>query len=256
VPAVITPFIHQGQWGEDLASRRLLRRADRVVGLLEVERSMFREFGVPAERTDTCGVCAPAVPAGGGAELRSRHRIDGPLILFLGVRRAYKGHDLLLSVADRVAARVPGATFAFVGPGAPLEADGVAARVLDVGPVSDEERGAWLEAAQLMCLPSQHEIFPVSALEAWSAGTPVLLSDLPPLVELIRRSGGGRTVPRDPDALAAALIALLEQPAELLRLGAAGHEFWRTGHTPAAVAGCHERMYDSVLSAAGARGGR
>lgn len=255
-PAVMTPFVHPGQWGDDLASRRLLRRADRVVGLLDVEREMFHAFGVPESRTDTCGVCAPPVMTGGGAALRSRYAIDAPLVVFLGVRRAYKGHDLLLSVADRVAARVPGATFAFVGPGAPLETAGIAARVLDVGPVDDEERGAWLEAADLMCLPSEHEIFPVSVLEAWSAGTPVLVSDLPPLVELMQRSGGGRTVAREPAALCDALVELLDGPQTRQRLGAAGHAFWHNGHTPAAVARCHERIYDAVLASHGARGGR
>lgn len=250
VPAVMTPFIHPGQWGEDLASRRLLRRADGVIALLEMERDLYSELGIRAERTHTCGVCAPPVPTGGGAELRSRHAIDGPLVLFLGVRRAYKGHDLLLSAADQVAARLPGATFAFVGPGPPLEADGVTARVLDVGSVSDAERGDWLDAADLLCLPSQHEIFPVSVLEAWSAHTPVLVSDLPTLIELMERSGGGRTVPRDRDELASVLVDLLEQPRELRRLADAGHGFWRGGHTPSAIAGCHERVYRAVLAAA------
>lgn len=254
VPAVVTPFVHPGQWGDDLASRRLLRRADRVIGLLDVERQMFREFGVRDDRAETCGVCAPQVPLGGGAAMRERHGIASPLVLFLGVRRAYKGHDLLLSVADRVAARLPDVTFAFVGPGPPLRTDGVGARVLDVGPVSSDERGAWLEAADLLCLPSQHEIFPVSVLEAWSAHTPVLVSDLPPLIELMRSSGGGQNVPRDGDALAAALVDLLQRPDQRRRLAEAGHEFWRSRHTPAAIAARHEQVYDAVLAEASARG--
>lgn len=253
VPVVATPFIHPGQWGTDVASVRLLRRADRVIGLLEVERRTFVELGIRAERTAICGVCAPPVPTGGGAALRRRHAIEGPLVLFLGVRRAYKGHDLLLSVAARVAAAPAGATFAFVGPGDPLDLEGIDARVLDVGPVDDDERGAWLDAADLLCLPSQHEIFPVSVLEAWSAGTPVLVSDLSPLVELMDCSGGGRTVAREPAALAAALIELLADPVARRALGAAGHEFWRTGHTPQAAAACHERVYEAARAGAGAQ---
>lgn len=252
-PAVMTPFVHPGQWGDDLASRRLLRRADRVIGLLDLEREMFATLGVAAERTDTCGVCAPPVPTGGGAALRKRYAIDGPLVLFLGVRRPYKGHDLLLSVADRVAARASGTTFAFLGPGPPLDCAGIEARVLDVGAVDEAQRGAWLEASDLLCLPSDHEIFPISVLEAWSAGTPVLLSDLPPLVELIQRSGGGRTVARHPAALADALVDLLGDEPQRRRLGRAGREFWRADHTPDAVARCHERIYDTVLAEAGGR---
>ena len=80
----------------------------------------------------------------------------------------------------------------------------------------------------------------------------MLLSDLPPLVELIERSGGGRTVARDADALADALVDLLGDEPERRRLGRAGREFWRAGHTPDAVARCHERIYDTVL--AGSRG--
>ncbi len=252
VPTVATPFIHPGQWGTDVASLRLLRRADRVIGLLEVERQTFLASAIRPERTAICGVCAPPVATGGGNALRQRHAIDGPLVVFLGVRRAYKGHELLLSVADRVVAASP-CTFAFVGPGPPLELEGIAARVLDVGPVEDRERGDWLDAADLLCLPSQHEIFPVSVLEAWSARTPALVSDLPPLVELMERSGGGRTVPRNPDALAAALIDLLADPAALRALGAAGHDFWRTGHTPDVVAACHERVYAAACDEQGRR---
>ena len=252
VPVVMTPFVHPGQWGDDLASRRLLTRVDRVIGLLDVERATFTGLGVRPDRIAVCGVCSPRVPAGGGDELRRRHAIEGPLVLFLGVRRAYKGHDLLLSVADRVAARTP-VTFAFVGPGPRLAFTGVGARVLDVGRVGEEERGAWLDAADLLCLPSKHEIFPVSVLEAWSAKTPVLVSDLPPLVELIARSGGGRTVPLEPAALAKALVDLLASPDERRRCGSLGYEFWRACHTPEAVAACHEKLYDVLVPASDGR---
>jgi phosphatidylinositol alpha-1,6-mannosyltransferase len=252
VPAVMTPFIHPGQWGDDLASRRLLCQVDRVVGLLEVERAIFSGLGVRPDRIATCGVCSPPVPTGGGDELRRRYVIEGPLVLFLGVRRAYKGHDLLLAVADRVAARTP-VTFAFVGPGPRLASDGLAARVLDVGRVGEAERGAWLDAADLLCLPSKHEIFPVSVLEAWSAKTPVLVSDLPPLVELIARSQGGRTVAPEPAALAAALVDFLACPGERRRCGRHGYEFWRARHTPAAIAACHEKLYEVLVPAFGAK---
>ena len=250
IPTVMTPFVHPGQWGDDLAARRLLGRVDRVIGLLDVERDTFRALGVRPDRIATCGVCSPPVPTGGGAALRRRHSIEGPLVVFLGVRRPYKGHDLLLSVADRVAARTP-VTFAFLGPGEPLASTGAAARVLDVGLVDEAERGAWLDAADLLCLPSKHEIFPVSVLEAWSAKTPVLISDLPPLVELIARSHGGRTVAPEPAALTEALVELLERPDERRRRGLLGYEFWCAGHTPAAVAACHEQIYDSLLPTGG-----
>jgi phosphatidylinositol alpha-1,6-mannosyltransferase len=247
-PAVMTPFVHPGQWGDDIAARRLYRRADRIVGLLENERETFRAMGIPDARIETCGVCAHGVRTAGADELRARYRVEGRLVLFLGVRRPYKGHDLLLAAANHVEQRMPGVTFAFVGPGPALNLDGVAARVLDVGRVDEHERGAWLASADVMCLPSAHELFPVSILEAWSAHTPVVVSDLLPLVELVERSGGGVTSARDPVALAAVLTDLLGRPDTLRRLADSGFQFWRSGHTPAAVAACHEKLYEDVLS--------
>jgi glycosyltransferase involved in cell wall biosynthesis len=89
-------------------------------------------------------------------------------------------------------------------------------------------------------------------LEAWSAKTPVVVSDLPPLIELIQASRGGWTVARTASALAATLITVLNDPDERRRAGIAGHAFWRSGHTPRVAAACHERVYKSAIDAVGA----
>ena len=248
-PSVITPFVHPGQWGEDPGSVRTYRRADRVVALLGTERDAYVRLGVRPDRVAVSGVCSPGIVLGGGAAIRERHRISGPLVLFLGVRRSYKGHDVLLAAAPRVAEACPGTTFAFVGPGDPIEPDGHGARVIDAGRVSDEERAAWLDAADVFCLPSAHEIFPVSILEAWSAHTAVVVSELPPLVELMARSYGGVTVPRTADAFARTLVDVLRDDARRDRLAAAGHRFWIAEATPQAVARRHEQIYEELLSA-------
>jgi glycosyltransferase involved in cell wall biosynthesis len=249
VPTVITPFAHRGQWGYDPGSVTAYRRADRVLALLHDEADFYRQLGVPAESLRVSGVCSPGVKGGGGAALRRRHGIDGPLVLFLGARRPYKGADLLLEAAEDVAAALPDATFAFVGPGPPLRTDQASARLLDAGVVPDDERADWLDAADLLCLPSQAEIFPSSMLEAWSVGTPALTSDIPTLRELIQRSGGGATAPRERGALAGALLELLGDPDSLVAMGESGRHFWADGFTPGKVARWHEDVY----SEAGAR---
>jgi glycosyltransferase involved in cell wall biosynthesis len=119
--------------------------------------------------------------------------------------------------------------------------------VIDAGSVGEDARAAWLDAADLVCLPSAFEIFPNTVLEAWSAGTPVLLSDIPPLRELVEQSGGGEVVARDPDALAGAIARLLDDPARLERMGAAGRARWASAYTPAAVAARHEQVYAEPL---------
>ena len=165
------------------------------------------------------------------------------------MRRPYKGTDILLAAAPAVTRTVPGATFAFVGPGPALPAT-EGARVLDVGPVDDDERAAWLDAADVLCLPSDAEIFPSSFLEAWTVATPVVASDIPPLRELVTRAGGGLVAERSAEAIAGALVALLSDPPRARALGDAGHAFWRDGFTVDAVAQLHEQLYRDVCAPA------
>ncbi len=247
IPAVITPFAHRGQWGDDAPSGVSYRAADRVLALLRSDASLYRELGVATERTEVVGVCSPGVPAGGGEAIRRGRGITGPVVLFLGARRPYKGADLLIAAAPIVATKYPGVTFVFIGPGDPIE-DVPGVRVIDAGTVDDGERAAWLDCADLMCLPSAAEIFPVSVLEAWSSGTPVLLSDLEPLTELIELSGGGRTTARNPQAIAAAIVAMIADE-RLAEQGEAGRSFWAERHTVGAVAASHEAIYEDLAGA-------
>jgi phosphatidylinositol alpha-1,6-mannosyltransferase len=251
VPLSITPFVHPGQWGDDPASARVYRRADRVIGLLEADAEVCRELGVPPDRIAICGICSPALREGGGAAIRERFELGGPIVLFLGARRGYKGEDVLLRAAPLVSRVHSDATFVFVGPGPALPRSAGDARVIDAGVVDDDERAAWLDAASMVCLPSEAEIFPTVLLEAWSLRTPVVTSDLPPLRELIESSGGGLAVPRDPERVGRAILELLEHRDVSARMGEAGHAFWKQGHTPDAVARRHEALYAEMAARAG-----
>jgi phosphatidylinositol alpha-1,6-mannosyltransferase len=125
LPVVITPFAHPGQWGDDPASAHAYRAADRVVALLEDDAATYRRLGVATSATRVIPVCSPGAAAGIGERIRHRHRIDGPLVLFLGSRRGYKGHDVLAEAIPLVAREHSDVTFAFVGPGEPMAiADG------------------------------------------------------------------------------------------------------------------------------------
>ncbi len=253
LPAVITPFAHPGQWADDPASARAYARATRVIALLESDAAVYARLGVALERIEVSGVCTAPLEDADGTAIRKRFGIEGPLVLFLGARRAYKGADIVVEAARRVAAMRPDVTFALVGPGGPLGVVGDPARVIDVGEVDDSEKAAWLRAADLLALPSAAEIFPLAVLEAWSCRVPVVTSDIPPLREITERSGGGVAVPRDPSAVADAVVGLLEDPARRRAMGEAGLLFWRAGHTPEAVAGWHERLYADLTAQPGLR---
>jgi glycosyltransferase involved in cell wall biosynthesis len=246
-PVVVEPFSHGGQWGDDPASAAAFRRADAVVAQLEAEAGLYRELGVARERIAICGICSPGVEAGGGERIRRRFDIRGPLVVFLGVRRHYKGFDVALEAASAVGRRRSDVTFAFVGPGEPLGADG--SRVIDAGAASEEDKAGWLEAADLLCLPSAGEIFPVSFLEAWSVRTPVVTTDTPTLAELMHRSGGGLAVAREPVAITEAILGLIDDPQRRDALAESGRLFWSRHHNVDAVTRCHESLYRRLLVA-------
>jgi glycosyltransferase involved in cell wall biosynthesis len=246
VPVVITPFAHEGQWGHDCASIRAYKQAARVLALLTSEADFYGRLGVAPEKIAVTGVCAPQVEIIPQDAARQRLGVAGPLVLFLGARRPYKGFDLLLKAAPEVARHFPETTFAFVGPGARLEDVPNEVKVLDVGSVDESEKALWLNAADIACLPSAAEILPVSILEAWSTGTPVLTSEIPALVELIGASGGGVCCAREAASIAIALVGLLSDRESLREMGGRGRRSWEDRYSPQVVAQEHETAYATV----------
>lgn len=83
---------------------------------------------------------------------------------------------------------------------------------------------AWMAGADLFVLPSRWEGFPTVAAEAMACGTPVLLSDCDfgPRDIVVPGKSGELVAPEDPDALAAAMAALIgdtQRRADLARAG-------------------------------------
>jgi glycosyltransferase involved in cell wall biosynthesis len=246
VPLVVTPQAHPGQWDDDEPSGAAYRAADLVIASGESDAGIYRGLGVTSDRVAIVPPCTAPLPAGGSERLRRAVGVDGPLVLFLGVRRAYKGHDLLLQAAPSISREVPGTVFAFVGPGLPLPDPPDEVRILDVGPVGEDEKAAWLEAADVVALPSEYESFGLVVAEAWSLGTPVVTSRAPALAELVDGAGGGRAVPRERGALAQAIVELLHDPVLAHALGEAGREQWRRHHTPERTATRLMQLYRSL----------
>ncbi|MBU6435580.1 MAG: glycosyltransferase, partial [Nitrospirae bacterium] len=80
-----------------------------------------------------------------------------------------------------------------------------------------------LAAADLFVLPSLSEGFPFVLLEALAMGCPVVASRVNGVPELIEDHKTGLLVPpRDPQALARAILDMLSDPAAASKLGADG----------------------------------
>jgi glycosyltransferase involved in cell wall biosynthesis len=175
-------------------------------------------------------------------QARRRLGITGLLVVFAGVRRDYKGADVLYAAAPSIGANVEHVTIAFVGPGEPMRPiRGVS--IVDAGEVDQPTMGDWIRAADVLALPSLYEACSIVVLEAWSAGVPVVVSDIPTLACQVEASGGGVAVPRDPEQVADAIIGLLEDPERRRALGVSGRAYWEAHCPIGGIVTAHEELY-------------
>lgn len=137
-------------------------------------------------------------------------------VVFLGRINADKGIQDLLLALPSVLASVPECIVAIAGTG---EVDrfrnlavqlGVAESVQFPGWIDGGAKSALLQTAAVFVLPSHLEAMPMSLLEAMAYGLPVVATRVGGIPQAVRDGVDGLLVPpRDPDALANALIRLL-----------------------------------------------
>jgi phosphatidylinositol alpha-mannosyltransferase len=164
------------------------------------------------------------------ASAGSRPEWSGPgSIAFLGrVDESRKGLEVLLAALPAIAAECPDARLLVAGPGETdalqhLPSD-IGRRVHMLGRVTEKEKAELLSSVDLYVAPHiGGESFGIVLLEAMSAGSPVLASDLAAFQDVL---DGGRCgelfATGDPAALARAATALLRDPDRRASLSAAG----------------------------------
>ena len=77
----------------------------------------------------------------------------------------------------------------------------------------DGEVRAWYRRCAIFCLPSIQEGFGIVFLEAMASGLPVVSTTATAIPEVVPHGQAGLLVPpRDPEALAEALLSLLSDP--------------------------------------------
>lgn len=193
-----------------LGGRRRLNRLHVRIAVSEAAAWTARRFFGGRYRIVPNGVHVGNTPHGPDEDA------DSLRILFIGQAVERKGLPILLSAFEALREHIP-ATLTIVGPSpqeiAPMLLDHRDVRAL--GKVSEDEKNAELERAQVLCAPSlRGESFGMVLTEAFAAGTPVVASDIPGYRDVVRDGRDGLLVPRgDALALAEALRAMaLDRP--------------------------------------------
>ena len=179
----------------------------------------------------------PQPSAAETAHLVERWQLDrGVRIGFAARFAAEKGVEYLLRALPAVLNAFPQARVVFTG--AYKDTVGEEAYWQRLAPLLERHRPhlVFLDLLPAEAMPSFYtlcdvvavtslnstEAFGMVQVEAMLCGTPVVATDLPGVREAVRRTGMGRIVPpRDPDALAAALVDVLRHRQQYLRPRAA-----------------------------------
>lgn len=234
---------------------RLLRAADHVACVSEDLRSRLVAAGVPAGRAsvvhNAVEPIAPLSPAR-RAELDAELGLgDGPVAAVVGRLVPQKNHARFLAAAAVAAAAAPGARFLVVGDGelrdaiaARRDALGLAETVILTGARADARD--LIARADVLVFSSDWEGLSIAALEALSAGTPVLSTDVQGMRELLA-GGAGEVVPLDDGrALGEALAALLADPDRRAAMGERGRALAAGSFSVGAMADAYERRYAAL----------
>lgn len=214
--------------------------------------------GLPRAKARTIGLGIHPLPDVPEAEAQAlRKRImggkEGVLILSLSRLQPQKGIDVMIEVARRVVARRPDVVFAIAGKGPLADAAagwardaGVADNVKFLGAISTVPQH--LKASDIFLLTSRWENLPISIVEAFRAGLPVVATDCGGVKELVDGEVGALLAVEDARAIAAAVLELVENPGLRRARGAAAlarsleHRF-----RPATVHDEFERTYEQLI---------
>ncbi len=182
-----------------------------------------------------------------GSLFRRRHRLHGPVALYGGRIDPGKGCEELLEYFGAYVKQGGEATLALMG--AKMMALPEDPSIRFAGMLSEGERLQALEAATVVVCPSPYESLSLLALEAMSAGTPVLVNARSAvLVEHCLRSNGGLFY-ADRDEFVECLKLLIADESLRRALGDNGRDYVQQSYRWDVVLDKYERLFAKVRNA-------
>jgi glycosyltransferase involved in cell wall biosynthesis len=209
------------------------QRADTHRVLTPGEKQHYLAMGIPGDRIAVLSTpthvdfFAQAANLDQLAMLRTSLGIaeDAPVLLWVGQPVAFKNVDLLLVAYQQVRAAYPSARLLMVGDFS-SRPDFVrrarAEAVIFAGRMDHDQLPAYYQMADVYVHSSRYEGFGKVLVESLAAGTPVVATRGDGPCEIVRDGETGRLTAHTPDALAAAILDLLDDPARAKVVGETG----------------------------------
>jgi glycosyltransferase involved in cell wall biosynthesis len=223
----------------------------RVIAVSRYVRQYLISAGVAAGRVQTIYDGIPNPESSGQSSLRAELGLgpDAVIGCTVAIMRDKKGHEDLIEAAEPLLAARPNLHFVMAGDGDTfaritemVESRGLRGRIHLLGFRTDIPNV--LRGCDFFVLPTHQEALGQSFIEAMAAGLPVIGTSVDGVPELIEPDANGLLVPpKDPAALRAALVTLIDDPALRARLGAQGRGIIERGFTIGDMAGATVDYY-------------
>jgi glycosyltransferase involved in cell wall biosynthesis len=169
-----------------------LEKADKIIAVSHYTRSIIQaQHGIPNEKITV--IHNGIYPRKVTNQYKTGLGCPGKIVLFLGRMTFQKGPDYLVEAASKVIEHIPDAAFVMAGTGDMLPQ--LIARVQELGMeknfrfpgfLSGTQFEEMFAAADLYVMPSVSEPFGLSALEAISFDTPVIISKQSGVSEVLK----------------------------------------------------------------------
>lgn len=174
-------------------------------------------------------------------------------VLFLSRLHPVKRPELLLAAFQRVRSELRDATLVMAGSGEASHERALRGQVGRLGLsncvtlpgfVTGREKRRLLRESSVFVLPSIHENYGISVVEAMDAGLPVIISRGVQIWPEIESAGAGITLEKcTPEILAQSIVRLLKDQTRRQAMGRAGQRLVRTAFDPGRVGHEISRLY-------------
>lgn len=196
--------------------------------LVTVKRLAGERIGIAHNGVELAKFAQPS----GADGLRERLGlpIDAPLVVTVAGLRRWKRHDLLIKAIADLSARGVDVHLVLAGDGP--ERTSLETQVDDLD-IRDSVRflgtidyvPALLQIATVVVLPSEHEAFPISLLEAMASGLPVVATEVGSVADVVVDGVTGLVVPpHSTGDLSTAIATIVGDPDRAALMGRAGRQ--------------------------------
>ncbi|MCJ1706807.1 glycosyltransferase [Microbacterium sp. VKM Ac-2923] len=267
LPAALTlgrlgvPYVTQSHGMIDDSDKRSAALLDRLATRRALSRSASWLLLTDAEGTDLARMATPrrTTPIRNGIEETPLSSLAdrSHTVLFLARLHKRKRPLAFVQMAQMLSERLPRARFLIVGPdegegpavARAIESAGLGDRLEWVGAIPPAETMSAMSDARVYVLPAVNEVFPMSILEAFAAGTPVVTTSSLGIADECQRFGAAIITDGTAQQLADATLAAYTDIDRATALRAGAREYLRSELDVDDVASTLEHEYIASLSA-------